>query len=92
MPFSRTSLKHFFTKILLKRAVQFLFKKSYFTVDNILILQTVDIPMGIYCAPFCGNLYLYNYEFKYIMNLIGTDKSEVDDFTVVFYLFATFVP
>ena len=30
--------------------------------------------MGIEHAPFWGNLYLYNYEFKHITNLIGTDK------------------
>ena len=45
--------------------MQFLIEISYFTVG---------IPMGIYPAPFWANLYLYNYESKYITNSIRINK------------------
>ena len=49
-------------------------ENSYFAVGNVLLLQTVGIPMRFDSAPFWANLYLYNYESKYITNLIRTNK------------------
>lgn len=70
MLFGRANLKQniFFSKIPLKRPVLFLIEKSYF--DNVLLLEAADIYVGIESAPFWANLYLYNYESKYIANLI----------------------
>ena len=66
--------KSFFTKTYLKRTVQFLVEKSYFTVGNVLLLQTVGIRSGINPASFWANLFLRNYESKYITNLMRTNK------------------
>ena len=76
MAFGRTSLKPIFviSKTSLKRTVQFLTENSYFTVGNVLLLQTVDISMGINSSPLWAKLYLYNWEFKYITNLTRTNK------------------
>lgn len=62
MAFGRTSLKPIFviSKTSLKRTVQFLTENSYFTVGNVLLLQTVDISMGINSSPLWAKLYLYN--------------------------------
>ena len=57
------------TSSLLKRTEQL---HAYFTVGNVLLLQTVEISMGIYPAPFWANFYLYNYESKYIVSLTRT--------------------
>ena len=72
------SLKMLFGRTILKQNLflyqnQFLVENLYFTVGNVLLLQTVDIPMTIDHAPFLDNLYLYNYESKYTTNLIRTN-------------------
>ena len=72
--------------------MQFLIENSYLTVDNVLLIETVGIPMGIESAPFWASLYLYNYESKYIANLIWRNKLREDDFTVLSNLLKTFVP
>lgn len=48
--------------------------KFIFYSCNVLLLQTVNIPMWIDLAPFWTNLYLYNYESKYLTNLIRINK------------------
>lgn len=58
--------KSLFTKSSLKITVQFLIENSHFTVGDVILLQTVDIPMGIGPVPFWGNLYSYNYKSKSI--------------------------
>ena len=72
--------------------MQFLIENLYLTVDNVLLIETVAIPMGIESAPFWASLYLYNYESKYVTNLIWRNKLREDDFTVLSILFTTFVP
>ena len=64
----------FFGKTSLKIIVQFLIENSYFTVGNVLLLQTVGIPMRTDSPPFWANLHSYNYESKYITNLIKRSK------------------
>ena len=46
----------------------------YFTVNNVFLLQTAGIPMGNDLVSVWGYLYLCNYEFKYIANLIEVQK------------------
>ena len=55
-------------------------KECYFIARNLLLLQCVDIPMGIYPAPFWENLYLYDYEASFISNLIKTHKPRAIKF------------
>ena len=44
--------KHFFSKDSLKSAVHHLITKCYFNVGNIILLQTIGIPIGIDPALF----------------------------------------
>ena len=67
--------KHFFSKDSLKSAVHHLITKCYFNVGNIILLQTIGIPMGIDPAPFWANLFLHHYEVKYIQNLSQDQDS-----------------
>ena len=86
MHFGQTSLKQnlFFTKTSLKRTVQFLIKSSYFASGNVLLLQSISIPMGINLCLFWTNLYLYSYESKYITNLKRTNKLRGRRFHSIF--------
>ena len=65
-----------FTKTSLKNALRLLILESYFTIGNVVLLQTIGIPMGIDPAPFWANLHLYKYESEYITKLIHTDKAK----------------
>ena len=38
--------------------------------------QIIGIPMGTDCAPDLANLFLFAYEYKYIMDLIDKGKSD----------------
>lgn len=66
--------------------MQFLMENSNFTIGTVLILQTVGILMGIKPDTFWANQNLYNYESKYITNLVRKTSSGVDDFTTRFDL------
>ena len=70
----KPSGKRSFSRSKLKALVKHLITNTYFTISNILIHQSIGIPMGIDPAPFWANLYLYHYEEKLITNLITTDK------------------
>ena len=67
-------------------------ENSNFIIGTVLILQTVGILMGIKPDPFWANQNLYNYESKYITNLVRKKGSGVDDFTIRFDLLTIFVP
>ena len=56
----------------------------YFTVNNVFLLQTVGIPMGNDLVSVWGDLYLCNYESKYIANLIKTKKFRSRRFQSIF--------
>ena len=72
--------KQYFSKNRLKALVDHLITNTYFEVGNLLILQSIGIPMGIDPAPFWANLYLYFYEDKFITALISTDKVRARKF------------
>ena len=59
----------------LKSLVKHLITRTYFIVGNLIIRQSIGIPMGIDPAPFWANLYLYFYEHKFITELMATDKT-----------------
>jgi len=71
---------NYFTKDSLKRAVQHLIKSCYFEVGNLIVVQTIGIPMGIDPAPFWANLYLSKHECDYVNNLIKTDVVRAKKF------------
>ena len=72
--------KKFFSKARLKSIVDHLITSTYFEVGNLLIRQSIGIPMGIDPAPFWANLYLYFYEDKFIVYLITNDKVRARKF------------
>ena len=54
-----------------------------YLLDNIFVKygdkifrQIIGIPMGTDCAPDLANLFLFAYEYKYIMDLIDKGKSD----------------
>ena len=63
-----------FSKNSLKTAVKYLIENCYFTVGNIVLRQAIGIPMGIDPAPFWANLFLYQYEQRFMTDLIDKDK------------------
>ena len=65
-----------FTKESLKVAVKHLILSCYFKVGNKLFRQTIGMPMGIDPAPFWANIYLYNYEAKYITGLVKSNNTQ----------------
>ena len=64
---NKLKTKSFFTKTTLKRTV-------LFVVGDVLLVQTVSIPMGIDPAPFWCSFYFYNYKSRYIANLIRANN------------------
>ena len=69
-----------FTRNSLKIAVKYLVQNCYFTVGNVVMRQAIGIPMGIDPAPFWANLFLYQFEQRYISDLILTDKVKARHF------------
>ena len=54
--------------------------RTYFVVGNLIIRQSIGIPMGIDPAPFWANLYLYFYEHKFVTDLMASDKRRARKF------------
>ena len=69
-----------FTRHSLKIAVKHLVQNCYFTVGNVVLRQAIGIPMGIDPAPFWANLFLYQFEQRYMSDLILTDKVKARHF------------
>ena len=64
-----------FSKSSLKTAVKHLVKNCYFKVGDTVMCQAIGIPMGINPAPFWTNLFLYQYEQRYVTELIKKDEA-----------------
>ena len=64
-----------FTNKSLKVATKHLIWSCYFKVGNKLFRQTIGMPMGIDPAPFWANIYLYNYESKYVTELVKSNNT-----------------
>ena len=80
----KPSGKKYFTKSKLKALVKHLITNTFFEVGNLLLRQSIGIPMGIDPAPFWANLYLYFYENDFITKLISTDKFRARKFLNAF--------
>ena len=72
--------------------MRFLIENSYFTICNVLFLQTVVISMGIDPALFWTNLYWQNYESRYITNLVKTNNLRSRRFHSTFLLIGDLSP
>lgn len=77
---SKGKERRFFTEQSLGNAVEFLIKNCFFVVGNLVFKQNIGIPMGIDPAPFWANLFLYDFEHKFIKNLISTGSDLVFKF------------
>ena len=80
----KPSGKQYFSKSKLKALVKHLITNTFFEVGNILLHQSIGIPMGIDPAPFWANLYLYFYENDFVTKLISTDKVRARRFLHAF--------
>ena len=69
-----------FSKSSLKTAVKHLIKNCFFKAGNVVMCQVIGIPMGIDPAPFWANLFLYQYEQRYMTQLIEQDKVKARHF------------
>ena len=65
-----------FTKESLKVATKHLILSCYFKVGNKLFRQTIGMPMGIDPSPFWANIYLCNYESKFITGLVKSNNTQ----------------
>lgn len=63
-----------FSRSSLKKALKHLVENCYFTVGTVIMRQAIGIPMGIDPAPFWANLFLYQYEHRYMDTLIPEDR------------------
>ena len=72
--------KQSMSRFQLKALVKHLITRTYFIVGNLIIRQSIGIPMGIDPAPFWANLYLYYYENEFITRLMQTDKKRARNF------------
>ena len=60
--------------------VKHLIQNCYFSVGNVVMRQAIGIPMGIDPAPFWANLFLYQYENRFMTDLIEEDKVKARHF------------
>ena len=60
--------------------VKHLIQNCYFTFGNVVMRQAIGIPMGIDPAPFWANLFLYQYENRFMTDLIEEDKVKARHF------------
>ena len=67
------------TKVLsaedIKRYVNIAVRNGYLTVGTALFLQTLGIPMGMHASPYLSNLFLFMYEFKFMMQFINAGQQ-----------------
>jgi len=70
----------FFSNTSLAECVEFLIRNCYFKVGNHILRQNIGIPMGIDPAPFWANLFLYQYESKYVQNLVSNSSPSAYNF------------
>ena len=63
--------------------VKHLITRTYFVVGNLIIRESIGIPMGIDPTPFWANLYLYFHEHEFITGLMASEKNQ----TVYWYFY-----
>ena len=65
LPFSCDEFYDFF---------EFLISDIYITFVEELFRQIISIPMGTNCAPLLANLYLFSYEYDFMMSLLKNKR------------------
>ena len=51
----------------------------YFSFGNKLYRQIVGIPMGIHCAPFAADLFLFCYERDFMTSLSDDNQADITE-------------
>ncbi len=54
--------------------IDFLTGNIYVRLGDEIFRQILGIPMGMNCAPLLANLYLFSYEYDFLMNLMKQKK------------------
>lgn len=75
---------YFFTKNALQETVEHLIKYCYLEVENLLVLQTIGISMGINPAPSGGNLHLSKHRHNFLSKLSKKDFAWAKTFLGTF--------
>jgi len=83
---SRGKTKYCWDKDELIKHVSWLIDNIYVVCGDSLFKQKIGIPMGTDCAPFLANLFLFAYEYKWLLN-----KFEKKDMIVLTNSFIVFV-
>ena len=82
---SRGKTKHCWDKDELIKHVSWLIDNIYVVCGDSLFKQKIGIPMGTDCAPFLANLFLFAYEYKWLLNKF--EKKEYDILDKFLYCF-----
>ena len=69
-----------FSKNSLINSVKHLIEKCFFSVGRVIMRQAIGIPIGIDTAPFWANLFLYQFEHRYMDALIPEDRMSARHF------------
>ena len=56
----------------------YLLNNIYIKYQDTLYRQIIGIPMGTDCAPDLANLFLFSYEYQYVMNLINSNSPDIE--------------
>ena len=57
--------------------IKWLVNNTYITVGDKIFRQKIGIPMGTDCAPYLANLYLYNYELRFMKNQLKAKNYDL---------------
>ena len=73
-----------YSKNSIKSALKYILDNCFFEVGNLIFQQKIGIPMGSDPAPFFANLFLYNYESKWLHKLKNQQYHKARKFSNVF--------
>ena len=57
--------------------INYLIDNIYVKCGDTLFQQIIGIPMGTDCAPFLANLFLYSYEYEWMLKMLNNKKFDV---------------
>ena len=79
-----SSKHHSIEEARLIEQIRFLVDNIYIQVGNRTFRQTIGIPMGTDCAPLLANLFLFHYEYKFMLNNLKQDRQLAKRFSNTF--------
>jgi hypothetical protein len=62
----------------------YLLDNIYVKYRGSIFRQIIGVPMGTDCVPDLANLFLFVFEYKYVMNLLSNGDSDIQLFRFVF--------